>query len=130
VWLVSRVSAVLVAVFSVVMSIVADRAGTKVCGSDPQCDPHGYFTIFYVLVGVVLTGLSVAAYWFCSARSEAGPALGLLISVLLLGFVAGAVEEMPGWLKVATWIVGGWFLLVSLAGLLAARRPEGETPAP
>jgi FtsH-binding integral membrane protein len=125
IWPLLWVSAGLVAAFSVVMSIVADHAGAATCEPADVCDSHGYFTIFYVTVGVVLTGLSLATCGFSRKRSEAGPALGLLTSVLLLGFVAGRVEEMPSWLVALIWAIGGWFLIVSVAGLALLR---GERP--
>jgi hypothetical protein len=128
VWRLSWISSVVVAVFSVVMPIVADRSGAAYCGAG-VCDPNGYATIFYIGVGVVLTGLSLAAYGFSRARRDAGPALGLLTSIVLLGFIAGGGEDIPGWLTGLTWIVGGWFLIVSVTGLALLRGdrpPHGE----
>ncbi|NEA31717.1 hypothetical protein [Streptomyces sp. SID13031] len=120
VWRVTWISSVVVAVFSVLLPIVAGRTGAADCAA-VVCDPNGYATIFYIAVGVVLTGLSLATYGFSRARREAGPAVGLLTSILILGFVAGGAEDLPAWLTALTWIVGGWFLIVSVAGLALLR---------
>jgi hypothetical protein len=126
VWRLTWISAVVVAAFSVLMPIVAGRSGTADCEA-VVCDAQGYATVFYIVVGVVLTGLSLATYGFSRARREAGPAVGLLTSILILGFVAGGAEDLPGWLTALTWIVGGWFLAVSVAGLALLR---GARPLP
>lgn len=118
VWRLTWISAVVVAVFSVLMPIVADRAVEA-------GDSSGYATIFYLAVGVVLTGLSLATYGFSRARNEAGPAIGLFTGILILGFVAGGGEDMPAWLTLLTWVVGGWFLIICVAGLAFLR---GDRP--
>lgn len=120
IWRLLWSSAALFAVITVVMLVVTERRTVAECDPASPCDIHGYFPAFYVGVGVVLTGVSLASCGFSWARSEAGPLLGLLSSILVVGFVAGG-DVIPSWLTVLTCAVGGWLLILSIAGLTLLR---------
>jgi hypothetical protein len=120
VWRLHTISAAACAVYCVLLLIVLQRSRGAECAPGTDCNPHGFLTIFVVVTGIVLAGPSLAACLFSRRHSEAGPALGLLTSILLLGLNAG-IEHVPAWLPPLTWVVGGWFLVISLAGLALFR---------
>ncbi|WP_020386894.1 hypothetical protein [Kribbella catacumbae] len=121
IWRLHTISSAVMAVFIVLLLIIVQHTRGAECDPGTACNPHGFLTIFVVFAGVVLAGPCLVACFLSRVRSESGPGLGLLASILLLGFTADGIHGSPGWLTVLTWVLGGWFLILSVAGLALFR---------